>query len=529
MPSGVGHYEVLVGLIAAIVILELGARRLKLPPAVAFIVGGGAIALLPGVPSLSLDPALVMLVFLPPLLMNGGYFTSWAEFRSNLAAISLLAVGAVVFTTVCVGVAAHALAPGLSWPVAFALGAIVSPPDAVAAAAVLKRLSLPARVTATLEGESLLNDASGLVLFRFALAAALTGGFSPVQAGWSFVVVSAGGLALGWAAGAAGVFVLKRLQDSELSIIASLLLPAVTYIVADRLGVSGVLAVVVAGILVGRRQHAVLSAATRMRAHAFWRVLVFLLESTLFVLIGLALRDVLARLTHTSHALFSIGAPVLGVVAATILSRLVWMLGSWLVRCALWSAGARWIAEPSLPTAAVLSWAGMRGVVTLAAALSLPTSLAGRDLVLVAAFAVILATVLIQGLTLGPLIQALGLSGADEATRRAESEHEAWAQMMQAQYEAIAQLSKQDGGGEAHPRLLEQYGRRAELARQYITEREPHALAKRVHHQAVLSAIQAGRAEVLKLHAHGDIHDEVLRSLERELDLQQLVAESHAD
>ena len=453
---------------------------------------------------------------------------AWTEFRSNLAAISLLAIGAVVFTTFCVGAAAHALAPGLSWPTAFALGAIVSPPDAVAAAAILKRLSLPARITATLEGESLLNDASGLVLFRFALAAALTGDFSLTQASGSFVVVSLGGLALGWAAGVAGVFILRRLKDSELSIIASLLLPALTYIAADRMGLSGVPAVVVAGILVGRRQHSVLSAATRMRAHAFWRVLVFLLESILFILIGLALRDVLARLTHTPHALRVIGLPVLGVVAATILSRIVWVLGTWLVRQGLWRAGARWISRPSLPAAAVLSWAGMRGVVTLAAALSLPTGLPGRDLVLVAAFAVILVTVLVQGVTLAPLIHAVGLSGAVEEATRLESEHAAWAQMMEAQFQAVAALSKQVDGSEAHPHLLEQYGRRAMLARQYITERESHEHAKRVHHQAVLRAIQAGRAAVLKLHAAGDIHDEVLRSLEHELDLQQLVAESHA-
>ncbi len=527
--SAATQYEFLIALLIAIVLLELVARRLRFPPAAAFILGGTALALIPGVPSLSIDPDLVFVVFLPPLLMNGGYFTAWSEFRENIVGIALLAIGAVAFTTAVVGVVAHFLAPGLPWAVCFALGAIVSPPDAVAAAAVLKRLSLPARLTATLQGESLLNDASGLVLFRFAVAAALTRAFSATKAAESFIVLAAGGIMFGSVVGAAGVAALRRLPDSKLAILATLLLPAIAYIGGEWLGVSGVLATVSAGIFVGRQQHSVLTAATRIRAHAFWDVLVFLLESTLFILIGLALRDVLARLGGMRHAGATMWLAAGGVVAAVIVSRFVWLFGSYLSRVAAHRLWAGSVPRPSLAFATIMGWAGMRGVVTLAAALSLPTSLPGRDFVLVTAFAVILVTVLVQGTTLGALITAFRLSGANEVAQRRESADKAWARMMKAQYRATAEISRRPDGTERHPRLLEQYGRRATLAASHLEDRETHQALKVEHHSAVLRAIGAGREEILRMHVGGLIHDEVLRSLEHELDLQQLVAESYLD
>ena len=523
------NYEFLVGLLLAIALLELMARRLRLPPAAAFILGGTALALLPHVPKFSIDPDLVMLVFLPPLLMNGGYFTAWSEFRRNAAGISLLAVGAVAFTTGVVGIVAHWLEPTLPWAVCFALGAIVSPPDAVAAGAVLERLSLPAHLTATLQGESLLNDASGLVLFRLAIAAALTGAFSVTEAAWAFVTLSAGGVAFGLAVGWMGLGALRRLQNAELAILATLLLPAIAYIGGERIGVSGVLATVTVGILIGRRQHGVLSAATRLRAQAFWKVLVFLLESTLFILIGFALRDVLTRIESGSEASSVTWGAIAGVVAAVVLSRFAWVFGSYFARRVIYRIDPGAVRKPSIAVATVMGWAGMRGVVTLTAALSLPSDLPGRDFVLVASFTVILVTVLVQGTTLGPLIMGLRISGADEFARREESGHLAWARMMKAQYEAIAEISRQSDGTERHPRLLEQYARRASLANEYVQDSETHAAIKNEHHAAVLRAIAAGRREILSLHAAGTIHDEVLRSLENDLDLQQLVAEGHID
>ena len=211
--SGTQQYEFLVCLLMAILVLELLARRLRLPPAAALILGGVALALTPHIPAIEIEPDLILLIFLPPLLMNGAYFTDWRAFKQNFAGIASLALGAVVFTTLAVGIAARWLIPDLPWAVCFALGAILSPPDAVAANAVVERLSLPGRMIAVLQGESLVNDASGLVLFRFAVAAALTGSFNAVEAIGSFSLLTIGGVAVGLAIGWPGLMLMRRLRS----------------------------------------------------------------------------------------------------------------------------------------------------------------------------------------------------------------------------------------------------------------------------------------------------------------------------
>lgn len=265
--SPVAQLELVLCLLLAVVGLELAARRLHLPPAAAFIAGGIALALTPGTPNIVLDPDLVIVLFLPPLLMSGAYFTVWREFRENLSGILLLAIGAVAFTTLVVGLIAHWMIPSLPWAVCFALGAIVSPPDAVAAEAVLEGLSLPRRMSALLQGESLLNDAAGLVLFRFAVAAALTGSFSLGEATLAFGVLTIGGVLIGSAVGLVGVYGLRRLQDSQLAITVTLLLPWAAYIGGERLHASGVLATVTTGLILGWRQHTTLSAGSAWRAY----------------------------------------------------------------------------------------------------------------------------------------------------------------------------------------------------------------------------------------------------------------------
>ena len=388
---------------------------------------------------------------------------------------------------------------------------------------------MPGALSALLQGESLLNDATGLVLFKFAVAAALTGAFSVTDALGSFCLLTIGGLAFGWAIGWIGIFVLRRLSGNELAITATLLLPVFSYIGGDRLGVSGVLATVTTGLLMGWHQHAVLSAAIRMNAQALWKVLVFLLEAVLFILIGLSLRGVLARVDVMAHAGRNIWLPVAGVVVVVIASRFAWLFASDILLRALRCLGFTRRAEPSFAVATVMSWAGMRGVVTLAAALSLPEALPGRDLVLVCAFAVILVTVLLQGTTPGPLIGWLQLTGPEEIARRQDNEDRAWQRMAEAQHGIIAALSRQADGAERHPRLLEQYAIRARLAAEFHQDRDTHRPVKVEHNMAVLKAIEGGRAEILRMHGAGEIHDRILRSLERELDLQQLVAESHSE
>jgi NhaP-type Na+/H+ or K+/H+ antiporter len=288
--SAVTFFDLILLLMGVVVALELVARRLHLPPAAALIVGGVVLALIPGTPDLKLDPDLVLVLFLPPLLMSGAFFTVWRDFRANLRIILQLAVGAVAFTTLVVGVVAHYVMPGLPWAACFALGAIVSPPDAVAAKAVLQNVRLPQRMTVLLEGESLVNDASGLVLFRFAVAASLTGMFSVTQAAISFVTVAAGGLAAGVAFGFAVTFVMRRLRDPNLAVIVSLLTAWAAYMTADRAQVSGVLSVVACGLVLGWHQHTALSAEMRLQARAVWTTVEFVLESMIFILIGLSLR-----------------------------------------------------------------------------------------------------------------------------------------------------------------------------------------------------------------------------------------------
>ncbi|PKA39520.1 Na+/H+ antiporter [Rhizobium sullae] len=523
--SAGSKYELLILLLMATIVLELIARRLHLPPAAALIVGGLALAFIPGVPSIDIDPEMVMLIFLPPLLMSSAYFTVWRDFRENFVEIASLALGAVVFTTLSVGIVFHYLLPELPWAVGFALGAIVSPPDAVAAGAVLEKIRLPSRVSALLEGESLVNDASGLVLLRFAVAAALTGSFSLPEAIGAFTWVTSGGVVLGLLVGWIGLWVIRRLRDGELIITATLLLAATSYIAAERLHCSGVLSTVTTGLILGFHQHEMFSAATRVQAQAFWKALVFLLESLLFISIGLSVRGVFERIGGFRQGADELIVPVTAVVATVILARFVWLLGTASLKRLLVFCGHPQKESTSLATTTIISWAGMRGVVTLTGALSLPAQMPGKDIVLIAAFAVIIVTVLVQGSTLAPLAKCLKV-GADEERLLQANEAAAWKRVAEAQYKAIQTFSPGLDGREKHPRLLEQYRHRAQVAAQYEADRETHETIKSDHFKAVLESLQAGRAEILRMHRAGEIHDRVMRDLEHELDLQEIAAEN---
>ena len=515
---------------AVIIGLELLAGQLRLPPAAAFVVGGVVLALVPSMPEVELDPDLALVLFLPPLLVGSAYNTAWRDFRANFRIIGQLAIGAVAFTTAAVGVAAHWMMPDLPWAACFALGAIVSPPDAVSAKAVLAKVRLPRRVVVLLEGESLINDASGLVLYRFAVASALTGTFSAGGALVQFAAVAAGGVAIGAAVALAGMWAMSRLGDPRLGIATSLLTAWAAYIGADSLGASGVLSAVTAGLIIGWRQHATVSAATRRQATAVWDLVSFVLESLIFILIGLSLHRVLARLGAgpggATVSWAAIGPAVAVVVAATVLSRFVWMFpATYLPRLLSPRLRAR---DPSPPMSVpvVMSWAGMRGVVSLAAAIALPARFPGRDLILVATFAVILVTVLVQGSTLAPLIRLLGIDRLEPASQpTALSIEAARVQVVEAQLAAIRQASAQTGGGERHPRLLEQYGYRARAAANLARAVATHTGARTEHFAAVLVAITAGRRTALALHRRGEIHDSVLNALEEELDLEELNAQ----
>jgi CPA1 family monovalent cation:H+ antiporter len=520
-------FKFILVLLVAILALELIARRLRLPSAAALLAGGIGIAFLPGVPEVTFDPELVLTVFLPPLLMDGAFYTVWSEFRKYLGGILWLAVGAVVFTTFAVGVTVHWVLPSLPWAACFALGAVVSPPDAVAAKAVLDKVRLPRRLMVLLEGESLLNDATGLVLFRFAVAAALTGAFSLQGALLSFVGLSIGGIAVGLVVGGVLVFALRRIDHVFLTITAACLSPWAAYIGGESVHVSGVIAVVTCGIIFGWYQHDVFTANVRVRSTAFWQVLIFLLEALVFILIGFSLRGVVERLGGVGQALETLGMPILAVLGAVIVSRFVWIYATDYLRVPL----ARMVGrkpQPASPKASfLLSWAGMRGVVTLAIALSLPEAMPGRDLTLAAAFAVILVTVVIQGGTVGAVIRWLGLDGErPHADTTYLSEGEASFLIDSAQLEAVKARAYDEAGQLIHPRLLEQYTYRVSLSESYSKTPEAFTGGRTAHYDVVLAAIAAGRAELLRLHRSGRIHDELLHYIERDLDLQQIEAEN---
>ena len=398
--------------------LALVARAAGIPPAVALVSGGMAFAFIPGVPRVQLDPHIALALFMPPLLQVSAFRTDWDAFRVELRPILLLALGAVLFTAAAVAVTAKLMAPELSWAAAVALGAIVAPPDAVAAASVLKAIRIPRRLMTILEGESLLNDASSLILYRFAVAAAAAASVSFGEAGLSFLTSSLGGGLIGYAIGRGVIAATRALDDTLLETAAMVLAGFVGYFAAEALELSGVLAAVACGLVIGRHQHAALSARTRLESAAVWSFIEFVLTSLVFVLIGLQLRDVAERLTGRGP--LALAALALAVSATLVLSRFAWVFASDAIGRAV---PARFrLGRAAMPGAhlTVISWAGMRGVVSLAAALALPFGFPGRDLIVFLAFCAILATLVLQGTTLAWVIRRLGVVEVSEATAAAD-------------------------------------------------------------------------------------------------------------
>jgi Na+/H+ antiporter len=517
--------EVILGLLTLVLVLEIVSRRVRLPPSAVLVLGGIVLALVPGGPHIVLDPDLILLLFLPPLLFSSAYLTIWRDFRANLRIILQLAVGAVAFTTLVVGVATHLVMPSLPWAACFALGAIVSPPDAVAAKAVLKGIPLPARLVTLLEGESLINDATGLVLFRIAIAAGMTGAFSAWGALGSFAMLSAGGVVTGVVLGYGLSFALARVREPLLSIMASLLGAWGAYMAGDLLHVSGVLSTVCCGLVLGWRQHDLLPASVRTQANAVWSVLVFMLESLIFIMIGMSLRGVLERLSVTGVSAWSMAGPVAAVAAAMLLARFFWIVPTAYLPRFIFPSLRRRDPYPPFAVPIVMSWAGMRGVVSLAAALSVPERFAGRDFILAATFSVILISILLQGATLAPMIRLLRLCGFElEGTARLVDGAAARVLLARAALAAIERRSRLPDGQERHPRLVEQYAYRAKMAERFVAAHGKLDAARHEHYSAILEANRASRAELLRLHRTARIHDSVLQLLEVELDLEELGA-----
>ena len=516
--TSVALFELVLALVAAALLLSLVAGRLHLPPAAALVVGGMVLALTPGVPAFNIDPDLILVLFLPPLLLASAYSTVWRDFKAQLRPILFLSIGAVVFTTIVVAAVARYMLPSLPWPACAALGAIVSPPDAVAAKAVLQRVKLPARLVTILEGESLVNDASGLVIYKFAVAATVTGMFSGTHAAESFVWLIVGGVGFGLLFGWIWTEVARRLHDADTIIVSSLLGAWSSYIVAERLHASGVLATVACGAVVGLRSHEVFTAHVRMQASAVWSMVVFVLEALVFVLIGLALRGVLHRNGGEMSAIWS-GLPLaLAVTAAVVLARFAYLgLAAYLPLARARKRDTR----PPPKIALILGWAGMRGVVTLAAALALPLDFPGRDAILFASFVVILFTVLVQGVTLGPLIKLLGVTAQPQADADILDLNAARIAVAEAALVSLEAITAETGEA-MHPRLIDGYRRRIRAMSRLRDEGETLEMERSDHFVAALGAVASGRGALIRLHRERKIHDTVLRAIEGELDLEEL-------
>jgi CPA1 family monovalent cation:H+ antiporter len=526
-PPAMSSLEVVLVLLVVAAALAVAAERLRVPHPILLVLGGLALAFVPGLPAVRIDPALVLLIFLPPLLFSAAWLTSWRDFAANRRSITLLAVGLVIATTSAVAAVAHAVIPGLSWPVGFLLGAIVSPPDAVAATAVTQRLKVPRRIVTIVEGESLVNDATGLVAYKLALAAVATGSFSVASATGRFAMVAAGGVAVGLVVGWLVAQLHRRLEDFQLETVITLLTPYAAYIPAEHLGVSGVLATVTAGGYLGWRNPELLSALTRFQGKGVWRVLTLLFNSLVFILIGLqmsAIRGITEGIAWPRMLGYAAA-----VSAATVVVRLVYVpIAGYLPRFLFPRLRAR---DPYPPWRAValIAWMGMRGIVSLALALALPLQLADgapfphRSIVIVVSFAVILVTLLVQGLSLPFVIRRLGLAddGAD-----AREEREA---LIRAGEAALERLDKIDATSIIHPQLLERvrlpYNERLGRLRQgerddpqcLLTEGETAAF-HRLRHEA----LEAERRAAVALRNQGKISEEVLHRVQEALDLEAL-------
>lgn len=516
----VESFELILALLAGVIALHWAAGRIGLPPATALLVGGGALAFMPGLPPVALDPGLALVLFLPPLLMDGAYYTAFGRFRRRLPGILSLAVGAVVFTTLAVGLVVHSLVPSLPWAACFALGAIVSPPDAVSARAVLQGVKLPRRLSALVEGESLLNDATGLVLFRFAVAATLSGVFDAGAAVSSFFVLSLGGAVVGLAVSVVWLFVIRRLRNQTLFILTNTLICWAAYIAGEAVHVSGVIATVVVGLVLGWYQHVIFPAGVRLRGGAFWQTMVFVLEALVFILIGFSLRGVLDRVGGLETVSATMLLPALGVVATVIVARFVWIFASDGLLAALRGLGLKRARPLGVRQAVVLGWAGMRGVVTLAIALSLPEAMPGRDLMLVTAFAVIFVTVVIQGTSLGWVIRRIRPIDQDPPAKMSMAASEA--AIARARAEAVEAHAYGPDGALIHPFLLQEARKRLEIMERYAADADTFMEGARIHFDVMLTALAAGRAELIRIHRAGLIEDEVLHDLERDLDVEEL-------
>jgi len=533
MHSGNVQAVELVFLLLLLFVVACGAlaRKLQTPYPIVLVIAGALLGFVPGIPNISLNPDVVFFVILPPLLYSAAWLTSWRDFSYNLVSILLLAFGLVAFTVAGVSAGAHWLFPGFDWRIGFVLGAIVAPTDAIAATAIANRIGLPKRIVDILEGESLVNDASGLLALEFGIAMVVRGQTPTVTEGlgrMAFLIL--GGLAVGLAV----AWIIDRLErhidDGPIEIAISILVPYAAYFAADRIHASSVLAVIACGLFLSRRSSEFFSPEVRLQIWGFWDSFVFILNGLVFVLIGLQLPHVLAGIHGYRLSTLLLDGALFS--AMVIVLRLLWIFpGAFLanrIRTRIFHQNEK---LPSARAILVTGWTGMRGVISLAAAIALPEILANgspfpyRDLIIFLAFSVIFVTLVLQGLTLPFIVRVLGVGGAGGLKNESEQEEEsARREMLQSALAYLEETRKQDESEflEVYDDLTGHYRHR--LAAVSGIDDPDGGLTpehRERHTRLLLDLLRVERRTVLRMRDQGRINDETLRQLEYELDLRE--------
>ena len=515
----------LILLLALVVAFGMLAQRLKTPYPIIMVIAGVVLGLLPAMPRISLNPNLVFLGFLPPLVFAAAFVTSWREFQYNLVSIGFLAFGLVGFTVVGVALAAHWLLPGFDWRSGLVLGAVISTTDPVAATTIARNVGLPKRIIDILEGESLVNDASGLLALQFAVALIVSGEVPTLGAGVArLLYLVIGGIVIGLGIGLLVSWLEQRIDDAPIEITISIVTPFIAYLGAEGLHSSGVMATVACGLYLGRRSVLSLSLGARLDGTAVWRTLTFILNGILFMLLGLQLPWILASIKGVS--LKELLGSAAFFIALVIALRMIWVFpGTWLARY----IRRHWLGQTEgLPSARgifVVGWTGMRGAVALAAAISLPETLDNgdpfpqRSVILFLTFCVIFVTLVLQGLTLPMVIRRLGLAGIPEDH---EEEAQARRAMSEAALQHLQKISERDG--EEFRSLyqdLEQHYQRRLAALAGTGRADAGDIAEDDHSRYASISRELRKTELaaaIHLRDQNRINDELLRKLQRELD-----------
>ena len=510
-------FEIVIALLLAGALLSLWAGRLAIPYPALLALTGAALALIPGMPTVALDPELALALFVAPTLLDAAYDSSRRDLRDNIAPILSLALGAVGLTIATVAYVAHELVPGLSWAAAITLGAIVAPPDASAAAAVLRRLKLPHRVLVILEGESLFNDASALLVYRIAAAVAVTGVFYSWNVLPMLVLMCGGGVVAGIALARLYLWVTARLRDIPIAIVLQFISTFAVWIVADRIGLSAIITVVCYAMTLARHVPARIEARQRVASYIVWEVVIFVLNVLAFVLIGLQLRAIVTRLDPTEWRIY--GFCVIAVCVAVIVTRIIWWMShNTIARWRIRRFGVRVprsMFPPTIGSGLIISWSGMRGIVSLAAALALPAAFPYRDLILLSAFAVVLTTLILQGLTLRWLIERVGVTDDGVVEREIG--------LARAETARMALQALESDGSPSSLALREEYAARLRSA-----ERQSNGVVKEESSDTTLlqrRVVAAQRQALLDLRARDVIGDTAFQAVEEELDLLELATD----